>query len=114
MPNSCMETKEDFVLLFYWRLNHKQLEEWINDTKIGRKPVWCIFRGKIIKIGYLNFLKKTYDNEVIMEETWSRVEADLSLLKMTTTCPGDNNKFWYICLFCYMPKKTKWFPCERE
>lgn len=75
--------------------------------KLGENLCDAYSEEKLIKIGYLNFLKKIYDNEVIMEETWSRVEADLSLLKMTTTCPGTilNSDIFVYFVLCL--KKTR-------
>jgi len=37
--------------------------------KLGENLCDAYSEEKLIKIGYLNFLKKIYDNEVIMEET---------------------------------------------
>ena len=50
----------------------------------------------------------------MMEENWKRVEADFRLLKMTTTYPGDNTKFWYIFSVLKMSKKPRQLSCEKD
>ena len=103
VPNSSMETKEDYLFVILLENKSQTVRTDIGHWNIRRKSVWYS-EENVIKNGYINFLK------TIQTIKWMyngrNLEADYFVLKMTKTYPGDNTKFWYNSIFCSMTKVT--------